>query len=79
MRKFKYTVIIDFDDAYFEKMVKADPSIRDCEKLRDVPPENLVSVFAGLMTEGIEETLSKGLGDVGDSKLKVAFGGECNY
>lgn len=74
MRKFQYVVTFDLDDDFLNT-----PDI--AKELKTVPgldkSNPIYSLAADKFPEAITETLMRGMGDSGDTKITVTFTGEC--
>lgn len=75
MKKFQYVITLDLDDDSLKQLVKDHPEVLDGIDFNGVPEEDLPFAFAKAMTEPMEDALCSGMGQSGNSKIKVDFGG----
>lgn len=73
MRKFQYVVTVDLDDGYL-----ARPEVEaELKKVDGLNLDNPVySLAEDMFPAAITETLMRGMGDSGDTKITVTFAGE---
>lgn len=75
MKKFQYVVTLDLDDEFLKQLVKDHPEVLEEDDFKDVAEEDLPLAFAKAMAKPMEDALLSGMGQSGDSKIKVDFGG----
>lgn len=74
MRKFQYVVTVDLDDDY----LSTPESVKELKGVPGLDQSNpIYSLAADKFPEAITETLMRGMGDSGDTKITVTFTGEC--
>jgi hypothetical protein len=73
LRKFQYVVTIDLDDDY----LSTPEVIKELKNVPGVDESNPVySVAEDKFPEAITETLMRGMGEAGATKVSVTFDGE---
>lgn len=73
MRKFKYVVTVDLDDEY----LSTPAVVKELKNVEGLDQNNPVySLAADKFPEAITETLMRGMGDSGETKISVTFEGE---
>lgn len=73
MRKFQYVLTVDLDDEYLSR-----PEVEaELKNVDGIDQNNLVySLAADKFPQAIVETLSRGMGDCGNTKISVEFKAE---
>lgn len=73
MRKFQYVLTVDLDDDYLSRKETAN----ELKKVPGIDINNpIYSLAADKFPDAIVETLCRGIGDSGETKITVTFAGE---
>lgn len=74
MRKFQYLVTMDLDDGFF---LSDEEMVASIKKLDGIDGPDIISGLASArFPEAITDTLSKNMGDCGNTNITTSFVGE---